>query len=59
MVMPLRRGRYVTIAKLACSAFTARERTGFEEVDVRDTHTLHTGTCARTKNINIVKQTPV
>lgn len=42
--MPLRRGRDVTIAKLACSAFTAREKMRFEEVDTGDilslSHTL-------------------
>lgn len=42
--MLLRRGRDVTIAKLAGSAFTARERTRFEEVDAGEIHTqLHTG----------------
>ena len=39
MVMPLRGEKDVTIAKLACSAFTSRERVRFEEVDAGDTHT--------------------
>lgn len=51
--MPLRRGRDVTIAKLACSAFTVRERTRFVEVDARDTHTrtvTHPHMCTHLKH---------
>lgn len=54
MVMPQRRGRDVTIAKLARSTFTATERMGFEEVDVQTQ--AH---AQALKNMNTVKHTPM
>ena len=63
MVIPQRRGRDGTTAELACSAFTARERMRFDEVDNGDTRTYM---CTLTqvhahalKNMNAVKQTPI
>lgn len=39
MIMLLRRGRDVTLAKLVCSAFMCKERARFEEVDTGETYT--------------------